>query len=110
MFVIGVCHHRLVPLESLAEVVRSHQSAFDQEIERAVDRGGPHRFALAFQLALNGLHRKMTFAKKDDLCDEVTLAGDRLVMLAEMTAEPIEMGRCLTPIEASHQRGRWQIE
>jgi hypothetical protein len=110
MLVVGMRHHRLVPLESFAKVVSSHQAAFDQKIERAINCGSAHPFPLLLELSPDRLDGEMVVSEKDDSGDEIALPGDGLVMLAEVTAETIEMGRCLSPIEVSHRRGRLQIE
>src|SRR3954463_15573313 len=52
----------------------------------------------------------MFLGKKDHLSNQVPLAGDRLVVLTEVSAKAIEKGRCLTLIEVGHRRqqGAWR--
>ena len=87
--------HRLVALEALAEVVRPDQAALDQHIERAVDGGGADPLAPLLEHAPDAVDRKVIVGEEDDLGDEIALAGDRLVMVAEVPAEALEEGRAL---------------
>ena len=49
VLVVRLRRHRLVALEAFAEVVRAHQAALHQHLERAVDGGGADapRYALS---------------------------------------------------------------
>jgi hypothetical protein len=61
MLVTGLGIYRLVSFESLAELVRSHQPALDQKLERAIDGGQSHGLSLAPELAANAVHREVVW-------------------------------------------------
>jgi hypothetical protein len=103
VLVIGLRAHRLVALESFAEFVGPDQAALDQEIQRAVHRGQADPLAAVLQLAPDLFHREMIVGKKDYLRDEIALAGNRLMMLAEMTAKSLEKGSSFSLIQARHR-------
>ena len=104
VLVVGLRRHRLVALEPLAEVVRAHQAALDQHLERAVDGGGADVLAALLERAADAFDRGMVVGEEDDLGDEVALAGDGLAVLAEIAAEALEEGRALVASEAGHRR------
>jgi hypothetical protein len=93
MFVIGLCRHGLEALEAFTELMSPNQSTFDQEVESAVHGGQADSLAPLIELAPNALDREMIVGIKDHLRDHITLAGDRLVMLPKVTAEPFEKNR-----------------
>jgi hypothetical protein len=94
--------HRLVALEPFTEIMGSHQAALDQKLEGAVHRRGTHPLTLLPQLAADAFDGKMVLGEKDDLGYEIPLAGDRLVVLAEMAAEAVGVGGCLCLIQSGH--------
>ena len=100
----GLRRHRLVALEPLAEIVRPHQAALDQHLERAVHGGGADVLAPLLERAADAFDGGMVVGEEHDLGDEVALAGDRLAMLAEVAAEAVEEGRALAASEAGHRR------
>jgi len=95
VLVVGLCRHRLVPLETFAEVVGSHQPAFYQQVERSVHGGGTHPLALLLELPTNRLDGKVISREEYNLCHEIALTGNRLVVFPEVTAEALGVGGCL---------------
>src|SRR5918999_2609616 len=75
MVTLGDGGRGLVALESLAKFMRPDQPAFQQEIKGAVDGGHSHLLAVALQLAANALNGEVILGKKDDLSNEIPLAG-----------------------------------
>ena len=106
VLVVRLRRHRLVALEAFAEVVRPHEAALHQHLERAVDGGGADGFVTLSQAADDGVHRGMVFGEEDDLGDEVALAGDRQAVIAEVAAETVEERGSLRPSEGGHRRPR----
>jgi hypothetical protein len=104
MLMVCLSGHRLVALEPFSELVRTNQSTFYQQIQCPVHRGGTDPLSILFQLAADGIDGKVIFGSKDDLGDKIALASHWLVVLTEMTAEPLEKGRSFRLIEASHRR------
>jgi hypothetical protein len=85
-----VGRHRLIALEPLAEIVRADQTALQQKIEGAIHGCRSHPLTLLPELAADRFHREVVFREKDDLGHQVALAGDWLVVLAEVTAKALE--------------------
>ena len=105
VLVVGLRCHWLVTLEALPKLVRPHQTALDQQIQSAIHRSGAYGLTLLFELPLDPVDRQVVLGPKYDLGNEIALAGDRLVVLPEVTAESIEKGCSLGLIEMGHQRG-----
>jgi hypothetical protein len=102
VFVVGLSRPGLKALEPFTELMSPDQTAFDQEVEGAVHGGQAHLLAPLFELTPDGLYREMIVGMKDHLRDQIPLAGDRLVVLPKMTAEPFEKGGSVRVIETSH--------
>lgn len=108
MLMVGLGHSGLVAPEALTKFMGAHQSAFEEQVESAIDGRGSDPFALALELAADSLHRKVIFRQEDDLGYQVSLAGDRLMMLSEMSAKAVEKSRSLNLVQACHRRGHLQ--
>jgi hypothetical protein len=104
VLVIGLSRHWLVPLEPLAEFVGPHQAAFHHEVQRAVHGGHSYPLTPVLELAPDPLDREMILRKEHDLCNEVPLASDGLMVLSEMSAKSLEKGRSFGLIQARHRR------
>src|SRR5687768_11282436 len=92
VLVIRLSRHGLVAFEALAEIVRSHQAALNQKVERAVHRGSAYPLPLLLQLAPNSLDGEVIFREKYDLCYDIALTGNRLVMFPKVAAEALGVG------------------
>jgi hypothetical protein len=80
-----------------------HQAAFDQKLQRAVHGGGAYPVALLLQDSADTLAGEMFFREENDLSDKTSLAGDRLVMLPEITAKALGVCSGLRLIQSGHQ-------
>ena len=105
MLVVRLRGHRLVALEPLAELMGPHQPALHQQIQGAIHRRRADSLSLLLQLAADGLNREVVFGQEHDLGYQVSLAGNRLVVLAKVTAKALEKGRSFGLIEVCHRRG-----
>jgi hypothetical protein len=92
----------LIALEPLAEFMRANQAAFHQEVQGPVNGGHSYLLAVALQLAANALDGEVIVGKKDDLSDEIPLAGKRLMMFPEIAVEALEKSRSLSLIQSCH--------
>jgi hypothetical protein len=102
MFVVTLRDRRLVTLEPFPKLVSADEAAFHQEVEGAIDRSHSHPLAVAFQLAANAVHREVVLGEKDDLGDEISLAGEWLPMFPEVAMEALEKSRSLSLIQSCH--------
>jgi hypothetical protein len=102
VFMVTLSDGRLISLESFAEFMSADQPAFQQKVERAIDGGHTHPFALALQLAAYALHRKVILGEKDDLGNEIPLAGERLMMFPEIAMEALEKSCSLSLVQSCH--------
>jgi len=105
VFMIGLRDCRLVAFEPLAEFVGADQPAFQQQVEGAIDGGHADSLPPTLQLAPNAFDREVVLGQEDDLSDEIALAGERLMMLSEMSAEALEKSRPFSLVQACHRRG-----
>src|SRR5262245_1524248 len=100
---MGLLRHRLVPLEAFAEIVCPDQSAPHQHIQRAIDGRGSYLLAFILEQTLNCLDREMLVRHEHGLSDEISLAGDRKMVIAEMPAKPLQQRRSFTFTESGHR-------
>src|SRR5918999_597894 len=111
VLVMGVRCHGLVALESLTELVRAHQPAFDQKIQRTVYCREPYPGPLLPKLAPDSFNRQVILGEKYHPGDEIALAGNRLVMLPKIPAKTFEEGRSLGFIQLGHrpEQPLWRV-
>ncbi len=81
---------RLEALEAFPEVVRSHEPALEEHVERPVDGGRANAQALLTKATLDADDRKMLPTGKDCPGNHVALTGDREVSLAQPAVKPVE--------------------
>jgi hypothetical protein len=102
MLVVTRRDHRLVTLEALAKLVGTNCTALHQEVEGPIDGGHADPLPLTLQLAANAVNREVILGLKDDVSNEIPLAGEWLTMFPKVAMEALEKSRSLSLVQSCH--------